>query len=111
MALQKSSIFLSAAALAISLIFGVWNATVSYRSLSIARRGFVAVKLAEVSTKTKMTFEVKAVPPNPALHIAISATCATYVENGRQPEQALTVLSTYENNLTLAPGDSRSLRL
>jgi len=107
--LQKWSILVASLALVVSLGSGAWNASVAYRSFAVARRGFVAVRLIEVSADgTQMTFEVKATPPNPALHVQVRAVCGTYVENGREPDKVLTEFHTYEENITLAPGDSKT---
>jgi hypothetical protein len=107
--LQRSALVISLLALCTSIVFGAWNARVSYQSLSTARRGFVSAHFGSlVKDGTQIAFEMRAVPPNPAIHIKLDVSCGTYVENGRKPEVVLTNLLNYENNLTLAPGDSRS---
>jgi hypothetical protein len=107
--LQASSLVLSLLALVVSIAFGLWNARIAYRSLAAARRGFVAVRVGEgpSTDPNQIKFEIRAIPPNPALHIRVEAACGTYVENGRQPDQALGQLGFYEKDLTLAPGDTR----
>jgi hypothetical protein len=107
--LQRWALGISLLALVASISFGAWNASVAYKSLSTARRGFVGVHLDGLSQDgTIATFDIRAVPPNPALHIRLESACKTYVENGMKPEDALAQLTTNETNLTLAPGDSRS---
>lgn len=107
--LQRGSLGIALLALAASIFLGAWNARVSYKSLSTARRGFVAARLEGLSKDgTEAAFDIRAVPPNPALHIKLDAACGTYVENGRKPPEVLTKLVSYETNLMLAPGDSRS---
>ncbi len=107
--LQRWSLGISLLALIASVSLGTWNAKIAYKSLSTARRGFVAVHFGGLSKDgAQVTFEVRAIPPNPALHIRLDAACATYVENGRKPEDVLTNFLNYETNLMLAPGDSRN---
>jgi hypothetical protein len=109
--LQTLSVVISLAAVITSLFFGAWNAKISYKSLSTARRGFVAAHLIGLSEDgTEVTFDIRAVPPNPALHIRLDAVCRTYVENGTKPQDVLTELVNYETNLMLAPGDSRTYK-
>lgn len=107
--LQRYSLWISIAAVVISGGSGFWNARMAVKSLALARRGFVVVKLTKATfNDSPMIFEVRAIPPNPALHIVVRASCATYVENGRQPQQIqeLQNLNTYETNATVAPGDA-----
>jgi hypothetical protein len=108
--LNAWSLGISILALAVSSAFGLWNARIAYKSLAVARRGFVAVHVeAETSSdQRQIRFEIRAIPPNPALHISVEATCGVYVESGQQPNQALSELGFYEKDLTLAPNDTRS---
>jgi hypothetical protein len=109
--LQRLSLGIALLALVTSASFGAWNARISYKSLSTARRGFVAAHLEGLSKDgTEATFDIRAVPPNPALHIRLDAACRTYVENGTKPQDVLTDLTNYETNLMLAPGDSRTYK-
>jgi hypothetical protein len=106
--LQKLSLGISILALVATGLIGLWNARIAYKSLSTARRGFVAVRVEEVSEDgSQVVFEIRGVPPNPVLHIRLDAACGTYVENGRKPEDVLVNLTNYETNLMLSPGESR----
>jgi hypothetical protein len=107
--LQRWSLGISLFALFASVCFGLWNAQIAYRSLSTARRGFVVAHLGGLSKDgTQVTFDIRAVPPNPVLHVRLNAACRTYIENSRKPEDVLVALINYETNLMLAPGDSRT---
>jgi hypothetical protein len=109
--LQAWSLAISLVALVSSLAFGVWNGRIAYRSFAVARRGFIAVRLASTSPDgSEIAFEIRAVPPNPGVHVKVQAACGTYVENGRQPEQVLSDFEFYEKDLTLAPGDTRTYK-
>jgi hypothetical protein len=107
--LQRWALGISLLALVASIASGAWNARIAYKSLTTARRGFVAARLQGLSKDgTQVTFDIRVVPPNPALHIRLEASCGTYVENGRKPEDVLKDLALYETNLTLAPGDGHT---
>lgn len=104
------SLSISLLAFVASVAFGLWNARIAYRSFAVARRGFVAARLVEgpPSDQNQIRFEIRAIPPNPALHIRVEAACGVYVENGREPDQVLSDLGFYEKDLTLAPADTRT---
>jgi hypothetical protein len=107
--LQRLTLGISVLAFVASGFFGAWNLRIANRSLSTARRGFVAAHLGGLAKEgTQVTFDIRAVPPNPALHIRLDAACGTYVANGRKPEDVLKEFTNYETNLTLAPGDGRT---
>ena len=62
--LQRLSLGIALLALVTSASFGAWNARISYKSLSTARRGFVAAHLEGLSKDgTEATFDIRAVPP------------------------------------------------
>jgi len=105
--LQKWALGVSLAALLSSLLFGIWNSKIAYKSLSTARRGFVTAHPLKVSENNgKVTFEIRATPPNPALHISVMATCGR-VDESMKPENVMNIVKMYENNLTLAPSEFR----